>query len=60
MWVSLIERSIKPAQPKFRFLPFKQLRKTGGQLVRQFADGETQGLYLCHGKPVKGDLLADI
>lgn len=60
LWVSLIERTVEPKHEGFRFLPFKQLRKTGGEMVRQFADGETQGIFLCHGKPVKTDQLADI
>jgi len=60
LWVSLIERTVRAKHPDFRFLPFKQLRKTGGQMVRQFADGETQGIFLCHGKPVRTDQLADV
>ena len=35
-------------------------RPTGGQMVRQFADGETQGIFPCHGKPVRRDGLADV
>jgi hypothetical protein len=60
LWVSLIDRTVRPGNADFRFLPFKQLRKTGGQMVRQFADGETQGIFLCHGKPVRTDQLADV
>jgi hypothetical protein len=60
LWVSLIGRVVKAGHPGFRFLPFKQLRKTGGEMVRRFADGETQGIFLCHGRPVKTDQLADI
>ena len=60
LWVSLIDRAIKPYHSSFRFLPFKQLRKTGGEMVRRFADGETQGIFLCHGKPVRTDQLADM
>lgn len=60
LWVSLINRTVRPQHAGFRFLPFKQLRKTGGQMVRQFADGETQGIFLCHGKPVRSDQLADV
>jgi hypothetical protein len=60
LWVSLIDRTVRPEHVDFRFLPFKQLRKAGGQMVRQFADGETQGVFLCHGKPVRTDQLADV
>ena len=60
LWVSLIERNVREHAPTFRYLPFKQLRKTGGQMVRDAVDGETQGIFLCHGKPVKTDELADI
>ena len=45
---------------EFRFLPFKFLRKTAAQLVRNVSDGETAGTFLCHGTPVKTDELADV
>lgn len=60
LWVSLIRRNLKKDHPDFRFLPFKQLRKTGGDLIRWIADGEIEGVYLCHGSPVRSDSLADV
>ncbi|QDU26281.1 hypothetical protein ETAA8_13580 [Anatilimnocola aggregata] len=41
-------------------LPFKMLRKTGGDLVKRFSDGEIAGIYLCHGQPVASDDLSDV
>lgn len=41
------------------WLPFKHLRKTGAQLVRQVSDGEVAGTFLSHGQPVATDDLAD-
>ena len=41
-------------------LPFKCLRKTAGDLIRRFSDGEVSGVFLLHGKPVQSDKLADI
>ena len=41
------------------WLPFKHLRKTGAQLVRQASDGEVAGVFLSHGQPVATDDLAD-
>ena len=40
-------------------LPFKMLRKTGGDLVKRFSDGEIAGVFLCHGQPVATDNLSD-
>lgn len=40
-------------------LSFKMLRKTGGDLVKRFSDGEVAGVYLCHGHPVATDDLSD-
>lgn len=39
---------------------FGKLRKTAGDLIRRFADGEVSGVFLCHGQPVKADDLADV
>jgi hypothetical protein len=39
---------------------FGKLRKTAGDLIRRFADGEVSGVFLCHGQPVKTDDLADV
>ena len=41
-------------------LPFKYLRKTAGDLIRRFSDGEVAGVFLLHGSPVKTDKLSDI
>lgn len=58
IWNRLHEQITK-AHPDFRFLPFKYLRKTAAQLIRQASDGETAGVFLCHGQPVKSDDLSD-
>lgn len=55
-----LQKTSEKAQSGFRYLPFKQLRKTAGQLVREASDGEIAGVFLCHGKPVKSDSLADV
>jgi hypothetical protein len=44
---------------QIRTLSFNKLRKTAGDLIRRFGDGETAGIFLCHGKPVKSDELLD-
>lgn len=41
-------------------LPFKHLRKTAGDLIRRFSDGEISGIFLLHGSPVKTDKLSDV
>ena len=41
-------------------LPFKCLRKTAGDLIRRFSDGEISGVFLLHGSPVKRDKLSDV
>lgn len=41
-------------------LPFKCLRKTGGDLIRRFSDGEVSGIFLLHGSTVEQDKLADV
>ena len=41
-------------------LPFKCLRKTSGDLIRRFSDGEVAGVFLLHGSPVKQDTLSDV
>lgn len=42
------------------WLPFKHLRKTAAQLVRDASDGEIAGVFLSHGKPVQTDDLSDL
>ena len=51
-------RAARPA--RLRFFPFKYLRKTAAQLIRNVSDGETAGTFLCHGTPVKTDELSDV
>lgn len=41
-------------------LSFGKLRKTAGDLVRRFSDGEVAGVFLCHGQPVQSDDLSDV
>ncbi len=41
-------------------LPFKHLRKTAGDLIRRFSDGEVSGVFLLHGNPVTSDKLSDV
>lgn len=57
-WNKLLNR-VSKHQPAFRRLSFKHLRKTSAQLVRNVADGETAGVFLCHGRPVRSDDLLD-
>jgi hypothetical protein len=57
-WNRLLEQVCQTI-PKFRRLSFKHLRKTAGQLVRNRSDGEVCGVFLCHGKAVRTDDLAD-
>lgn len=45
---------------EIRSLSFGKVRKTAGDLIRRFSDGETAGVFLCHGQPVKSDSLADV
>lgn len=44
----------------FPSLSFGKLRKTAGDLVRRFADGEIFGVFMCHGQPVATDNLSDV
>lgn len=41
-------------------LPFKHLRKTSGDRIRRYSDGEISGVFLLHGSPVKNDKLSDL
>ena len=58
-WNGLMKR-VRADHPGVRFLPFKFLRKTAAQLIRDVSDGETAGTFLCHGTPVKTDALSDV
>jgi len=59
IWRALF-RKVWKVEPTFRYLPFKHLRKTSADLIRQVADGELAGVHLCHGQPVKSDALSEI
>jgi hypothetical protein len=59
MWNRLVAR-VQTKHPVFRRRPFKYLRKTGGQLVRNHSDGEVSRVFLCHGNAVVSDDLADV
>jgi integrase len=58
-WYRLLKR-VKKFHENFKRLGFHHLRKTSGNLMRQFSDGETMAVHLCHGKPVKTDALAGL
>ncbi len=58
-WYRLLNR-VQKNHPGFRRLGFHHLRKTAGNEVRRIADGETMGVFLRHGKPVKTDDLAGV
>jgi len=58
-WYRLLNRMKKLSTPIKR-LGFHHLRKTSGDLMRKFTDGETMAVHLCHGKPVKSDALAGL
>ena len=58
-WYRLLRR-VKKFDAGFKPLGFHHLRKTSGNLMRKFSDGETMGVHLCHGKPVKTDDLAGV
>ena len=57
-WNRLLDR-VQRHDSSFRRLSFKYLRKTAGQFVRESSNGEIAGVFLCHGKPVPSDDLAD-
>lgn len=58
-WYRLLRR-VKKFDSGFKSLGFHHLRKTAGDLMRRFSDGETMAVFLCHGKPVKTDALASV
>jgi hypothetical protein len=53
-------RRVRAKGEDIRRLSFGKLRKTAGNLIRQFADGEVAGVFLCHGQPVATDNLLDV
>ena len=54
LWNDLIDR-VQRDKPQFRRLSFGKLRKTSGDLIREFSSGETMRTFHCRGKPVSGD-----
>ena len=54
-----IFRRLEDAGKKIKKRPFKTLRKTAGDLVRRFADGEVAAVFQSRGQPVEIDNLAD-
>jgi integrase len=59
-WSNLKQRiERETSQPVDWWLPFKHLRKTAAQFVREKSDGEIAGVFLSHGQPVESDALAD-
>ena len=59
IWAGLLRR-VRKDHPEFRKLSFGKLRKTAGDLVKQFSNGEVAGVFLRHGKVVKTDDLIDL
>lgn len=60
LWEQGLIKRIRKDHPDFSKLSFGKLRKTAGDLVRKFSDGEISGVFLCHGNPVKSDKLQDV
>lgn len=60
LWYNGVVRRIRADHPDFRKLSFGKLRKTAGNLIKRFSDGETAGVFLCHGTPVRTDALSDV
>lgn len=53
-------RRIREDGNEIRDLSFGKLRKTAGDLVREFSDGETASVFLMHGRPFEQDDLLDV
>lgn len=58
-WYRLLDR-VQKHHLDFKRLGFHHLRKTAGDFIRKLSDGETMGVFLRHGKPVKSDALAGV
>ncbi len=58
-WSALIKR-VQKSQGDFPAYPFKTLRITAADLIRQRSDGEVAATFLLHGEPVKTDNLLDL
>ena len=53
-WDRLLTR-VKKHHDTFRTMGFHGLRRTAIQFIRDESDGETAGVFACHGKPVPQD-----
>jgi hypothetical protein len=53
-------RRVRRDHRDFPRLSFGKLRKTGANFVKRFSDGEVAATFLCHGRAVKVDDLADV
>ena len=58
-WNSLTSR-VQKDHPDFQRLSHSKLRKTGGNLIRREFGGEIMAIYLCHGRVVASDDLAEV
>lgn len=56
---SRLMKRVRDGGGEIRNLSFGKLRKTSGDFVRQNFGGEISGVFLCHGKAVDSDALAD-
>jgi hypothetical protein len=54
---NILTKRVQKDHPEFRRLSFNKLRKTAIDLVRKLSDGETAGIFACHGQVVSDDLL---
>lgn len=58
-WARLTARVRKLEDKNFKKLSFNKLRKTAIDAIRDLANGETAGVFACHGQPVPSDVLID-
>jgi hypothetical protein len=60
-WGRLHERILKDVENEgFRRLSFNKLRKTAGDLIKRFSNGEIAGVFHCRGQVVPTDDLSDL
>lgn len=55
-WDRLLKR-VRKYHPEFRVMGFHGVRRTAIQFIRDVSDGETAGVFGCHGKPVPQDAM---
>jgi hypothetical protein len=53
-WIRLLKR-VRKHRDKFKLMGFHGMRRTAIQFIRNESDGETAGVFACHGKPVPQD-----